>query len=56
MKKKFIAALFLSILTMQSCNVTRVISTEARSYQNGDTAVHIVTKTTETYDATKKTF
>lgn len=56
MNKFLIAALSLGFCVMQSCNVTRVVSTEARSYQNGDTAVHIVTKTTETYDATKKTF
>ncbi len=38
----------------QSCNVTRTISTESQYFQKGDTTCTIVTKTIETYDATKK--
>lgn len=38
---------------LQSCNVTRVMSTEQKYYQKGDTAVSITTKTIETYDAKK---
>lgn len=51
-----IAALtaLLSVLGLSSCNVTRKITTESAFYQRGDTAVTISTKTTETYDATKK--
>lgn len=43
-----------SLLGLNSCNVTRKVTTEAAYYQRGDTTVQIVTKTTETYDATKK--
>lgn len=39
---------------LTSCNVTRKVTTEAAYYQRGDTTVQIVTKTTETYDASKK--
>lgn len=48
----FIAAVCAGMLT--SCNVTRTITTSASSYTNGDTTTHIVTKTIESYDATKK--
>ena len=41
-------------LGLTSCNVTRVVSTQSEYYQKGDTSVKIVTKTIETYDATKK--
>lgn len=41
-------------LGLSSCNVTRKVTTEATYYQRGDTTVNIVTRTTETYDATKK--
>lgn len=41
-------------LGLTSCNVTRKVTTEACYYQRGDTTVNIVTRTTETYDATKK--
>lgn len=40
-------------MAMQSCNVTRRITTESSYFQKGDTTTTIVTKTTETYDATK---
>ena len=44
----------LLMLMMTSCNVTRVVKTEASHYQRGDTTTTIVTKTTETYEGTKK--
>lgn len=49
----FILALCLSCL-LTSCNVTRTVTTSASTYQNGDTTTTIVTKTIESYDATKK--
>ena len=39
---------------MASCNVTRTIGTQSQYYQKGDTTCTIVTKTVETYDASKK--
>ena len=44
----------LAMLMMSSCNVTRVVKTEASHYQKGDTTTTIVTKTTETYEGTKE--
>lgn len=44
----------LVMLMMSSCNVTRVVRTEASHFQKGDTTTTIVTKTTETYEGTKK--
>lgn len=41
-------------LSLSSCNVTRTITTTSSAYQKGDTCVQIVSKTTEVYDATKK--
>ena len=41
-------------LGLSSCNVTRVVTNESQYFQRGDTSVVIQTKTTETYDATKK--
>lgn len=41
---------------MSSCNVTRVVTTESQYWQKGDTSCTIVTKTVESYDASKKTF
>lgn len=41
-------------IALQSCNVTRSITTESKYYQHGDTTCTIVTKTIESYDATKK--
>lgn len=38
---------------LTSCNVTRTITTTSSAYQRGDTAVSIVTKTTESYNAQK---
>lgn len=50
-----IAALLITLgAALASCNVTRRVTTESAFYQKGDTTVQIVTKTTESYDATKK--
>ena len=43
-------------LGLQSCNVTRTVTTQSQYYQRGDTNVVIQTKTVETYDASKKGF
>lgn len=40
-----------AILT--GCNVTRTVTTKSEYFQKGDTACTIITKTIETYDATK---
>lgn len=42
------------VAMMVSCNVTRVVTTESKSVQRGDTAVLIQSKTIESYDATKR--
>ena len=41
-------------LAMASCNVTRVVETKSEYFTKGDTTCTIVTKTIESYDATKK--
>ena len=41
-------------LGLQSCNVVRTITNESKYFQKGDTTCTIVTKTIESYDATKK--
>ena len=43
-----------AMMAMVSCNVTRVVTTQSSYYQRGDTTCTIVTKTVESYDATKK--
>lgn len=64
-KAKFIMKVVVSVLIaalsalaaalgLTSCNVTRVVTNESQYYQKGDTSVVIQTKTTETYDASKK--
>ena len=39
---------------LTSCNVVRTITNRSEFYQRGDTSVMIQTKTTESYDASKK--
>ena len=39
---------------LQSCNVTRTVTTKSEYRQQGDTSVFIQTKTIESYDASKK--
>ena len=40
-------------LGLQSCNVTRTVTTQSQYYQRGDTSVVIQTKTIESYDGVK---
>ena len=63
MKKQIyliVVTILLTIVTivaafgLPSCNVTRIITNESQYVQRGDTSVVIHTKTTETYDASKK--
>ena len=39
---------------LSSCNLTRTITTQSQYYQRGDTTCTIVTKTIESYDASKR--
>ena len=41
-------------LGLQSCNVTRTVTTRSEAWQKGDTSVVIQTKTVESYDASRK--
>ena len=41
---------------LTSCNVTRTVTTKSEYSQRGDTTCTIVTKTVETYDASKKLY
>ena len=43
-------------LLLASCNVTRKVTTQSEYVQRGDTSVVIMTKTIESYDATKKIY
>ena len=47
-----VAAIAAACLT--SCNVTRVVETKSEYFTKGDTTCTIVTKTIESYDASKK--
>lgn len=47
-------AFTLAFLSLNGCNVTRTITNESQYFQRGDTSVVIMTKTIETYDASKK--
>lgn len=64
-KTKFIVKVIITVLLaalsalgaafgLTSCNVTRTITTQSQYFQKGDTTCTIVTKTIETYDASKK--
>lgn len=64
-KTKFILKIVVSVLIaaltalgaslgLTSCNVTRTITTQSQYFTKGDTTCTIVTKTIETYDASKK--
>ncbi len=41
-------------LGLQSCNVTRTMTTRSEAWQRGDTSVVIQTKTVESYDGSRK--
>ena len=43
-----------AVLLLSSCNVTRVVETKSEYFTRGDTTCTIVTKTVESYDASKK--
>ena len=47
-------AFTLGLGLLTSCNVTRTVTTKSEYFQKGDTACTIVTKTIESYDATKQ--
>lgn len=47
-------AVIAAAIGLTSCNVTRQVTTESKYFQKGDTSCTIITKTIETYDATKK--
>lgn len=46
-------ALIIVASALSSCNVTRTVTTQSSYFQKGDTTCTIITKTVETYDATK---
>ena len=58
MKKLFFLAGMVAIAAacLTGCNVTRVVETKSEYFTKGDTTCTIVTKTIESYDATKKAF
>ena len=43
-----------AMMAMTSCNVTRVVETKSEYFTIGDTSCTIVTKTVESYDASRK--
>ena len=48
-----IAVIIATLFGLNSCQVTRTITTESSSIQKGDTSVVIQTKTIESYNAIK---
>ena len=46
--------LVIVLCILQSCNVTRTVTTKSEYRQQGDTSVFIQTRTVESYDASKK--
>ena len=60
---KIIVSVLIAALTalgaaigLNSCNVTRTVTTRSEAWQRGDTNVVIQTRTIESYDGTKKPF
>ena len=49
-----ISGLVISGIALTGCNVTRKVTTQSEYVQRGDTSVVIMTKTIESYDASKK--
>ena len=41
-------------LGLTSCNVTRTVTTQSQYFQKGDTTCTIITKTIESYEASKR--
>ena len=67
MSKQQIAKIVISVLIaaltalgaaigLSSCNVVRTITNKSEYYQRGDTSVMIQTKTTESYDPSRKLY
>ena len=65
MTKKEIAKVIISVLIaaltalaaglgLNSCNVTRTVTTRSEAWQKGDTSVVIQSKTVESYNAEKR--
>ena len=54
MRKILFMTVILTSIVLASCNVTRTITNQSEYYQRGDTSVMIQTRTTESYDASKK--
>ena len=54
MKKILFMTVIMTSMVLASCNVTRTVTTRSETYQQGDTAVVIQSRTVESYDATKK--
>ena len=61
--KKYIKQILLTLLTalaiglsvmLTACNVTRTVTTTSSSVKRGDTTVIIQSKTSESYDASKR--
>lgn len=53
MKRLFSLIILAVAILLCSCNVTRTITTQSQYYQKGDTTCTIVSKTIESYDASK---
>ena len=51
---KKILIISIAAVALSSCNVTRTVTTESRYIHRNDTSIVIQSKTTETYDASKK--
>ena len=53
MRRLFVFAalsLFVAACILNSCNVTRTVTTTAQHYVSGDTTTTIITRTVESYD------
>ena len=48
------SAALAALFGLNSCNVTRTVTTSSQYHQKGDTTILIQTKTIESYDASKK--
>ena len=46
-----VLSLFAAACFLNSCNVTRTVTTTAQHYVSGDTTTTIITRTVEQYDA-----
>ena len=54
MKRVIFLILVILGVVVSACNVTRTMTTTSQYIQHGDTTTTIVTKTVETYDASKQ--